>query len=121
MDPGDILYSNVCNSPLVVMVLRGDGQYFDFVAGAFAVPVVPFSVAQFCLRLKHGQFFPTTQRCVIPGAAAADPQAELQEAVMPSNGIPQPTQSYWIGSGVTSDAAGVTMAMARGCIVRFTG
>ncbi len=116
MNNGDILYSNVCNSRLVLMVLRGDGQYFDFVAGAFATPTVPFSTAQFCLQMKPGQFFPTTQRCVIPAAAAVDPMAELQEAILPPSGIPQPTQSFWIGC-----EEGVPFARATGSVTRFTG
>lgn len=123
MNLGDILYSNVFTSPLVVMVRRGDGQFFDFKAGAFALPPKPFSVAQFSLAMTPDAFFPTTQRCVILVAATKDPQAELIEAMLVNNS-PEPTQSFWIGgtTETTGAGAGVPIQRATGCvaIVRFT-
>lgn len=116
MDSGDILYSNVFGNPLFAMVVRGDGQYFDFVAGAFAPVVKPFDKARFCLKMQPDATFPTKQKCIIPVAARQDPQAEMIEATVPNNGQPQPTQAYWIAM-----AAGVPMNLARGATLVFTG
>lgn len=122
MQPGDILYSNVCTRPLVVMVRRGDGEFFDFAAAAFAAPSMPFDVRRFTLAMMPDATFPTTQRCVIPVAATMDPQAELIEALaMGTSGTPQPTQSFWISVNATSDITGVLFSLARGCVGRFAG
>lgn len=114
MTTGDILYSNICNSPLVVMVRRGDGQFWDFKANAFAAATKPIA-AQFCLAMTPDAILPTTQRCVVPAAATTDPQAELIEATLPGSGGPQPTQSFWIGA-----PGGVTLDRATGSVTRYT-
>ncbi len=117
MDPGDIMYSNVCTQPLAILVRRGDGQFFDFVGKAFAPVVKPIDKARFCLALTPDPILPTTQRCVIPVAARQDPQAELIEAILPAGlAFPQPTQTDWIAVD-----NGVPMGLARGVKMVFTG
>lgn len=117
MSPGDLLYSNVCTQPLVVLVRRGDGQFFDFKAGAFAADTKPLDTTRFCLAMTPDALLPTTRRCVVPVAAANDPQAELIEATMQPGGFPAATQSFWIGPG----GDGTPFSRATGCVVRFTG
>jgi hypothetical protein len=121
MNPGDIFYTNVSDSQLVVLVRRGDGQYFDFVAKDFATPSGQFDKARFCLPLTADAIMRRTRRTIVPAAASADPQAELIEAIIVPDGSVRETQSFWIGGDVGTTGANVPMSMARGAIVRFTG
>ena len=118
MQPGDILYSNVCTSPLCLMVRRGDGLFYDFVAGDFAAPTTIFDPHRFALAMARDPVFPTLWSATVPAAVAEDPAAVLIEAIaMGVSGRPVPTQTFWIGPG----SSGVPLSVARGATITFTG
>jgi|GEM_PF-4965415 hypothetical protein len=117
MKSGDLLYSNVDGRALCVIVRRDDGQWWDFQAGAFAVPPATFPPAQFTLVMTRDKTFPELQTCVIPADAVADPASVFVECLV-TGGKPTPLQCYW--AGLVPLPAGVPLMSARGAVVRFT-
>lgn len=109
-NPGDAPYPAVSTVPLCILIRRADGQFFDFVAGAFAAPTKPFDPKRFASPLKPDAIFPGLQVGVIPGNAQREPSSVLIEAQVNSGGLPVLNQAWWLG----------TAPLSKGFTAQFT-